>query len=165
MVVAMLFATPAWAQQQEQKLLDRAMNPNLNQTNPMGEKTFEATSFTAKKFSATREYGGVKSMATREFGTRSFLGIRNPWFGKKTYETQAARELTRYVLSDKSFASKGVDVKSSRDAGKSAAGLDGAVDVRDFLARGKSQKSLDNAYPSGKPLTTDEVRELLNRNR
>lgn len=145
--------------------MERVMNPNLNQGNPMGGKAFEAASFSTKKFNATREYGGVKSMATKEFGTRSFLGIRNPWFGKKTYETRAARELTRYVLSDKSFASKSVDVKSSRDAGKRAAGLDGAVDARDFLARGKSQKSLDNAYPSGKPLSVEEVRELLNRNR
>lgn len=165
MCVAILFATPALAQQQEPTLMERITNPNLNQGNPMGDKAFEAASFSAKKFSATRGYGGVKSMATKEFGTRSFLGIRNPWFGKRTYETQAARELTRYVLSDKSFASKSVDVKSSHDAGRRAAGLDGAVDARAFLARGKSQKSLDNTHPTGKPLSIDEVRELLNRNR
>lgn len=145
--------------------MDRVMNPNLNQANPMGEKTFEAAPFASKEFGATRGYSGVKSATTKEFGTRSFFGIRNPWFGKKTYETQAARELTRYVLSDKSFASRAVDTKAARDAGKRAAGVDGAVDTRDFLARGKSQKSLDNTYPSGKSLSLDEVRELLNRNR
>lgn len=163
--VAILFAASASAQVQEQGMMDRIMNPNRDRTNPMGEKSFHATPFAARGFQGTRSYSGVKSASTKEFRTRSFLGIRNPWFGKKVYETQAARELTRYVLSDKSFASKAVEVKPSRDAAKRAGGLEGAVDTRDFLVRGKSQSTLDNTYPSGPSLSLDQVRELLNRDR
>jgi hypothetical protein len=68
------------------------------------------------------------------------------------------------VLSDKAFASRAIESKSARDASKRASGVDGAVDARDFLARGKSQSSLNNTYQSGPTLSLDEVRELLNRN-
>lgn len=146
-------------------MIDRIMNPKTDKANPMGDKGFKAAPFASSEFRGAREYGGVKSAATKEYGTRKFFGIRNPWFGKRVYETRAAQELTRYVLSDKSFASRAVEPKAARDAGKRAAGVDGAVDTRDFLARGKSQGSLNNTYSSGPALSLDEVRELLNRNR
>lgn len=146
-------------------MMDRIMNPNRDKTNPMGEKAFKAAPFAASEFRGSREYGDVKSASTKTYGTRTFFGIRNPWFGKKVYETRAAQELTRYVLSDKAFASRAVEAKAARDAGKRAGGVDGAVDTRDFLARGKSQGSLNNTYSSGPALSLDEVRELLNRNR
>lgn len=165
LIVAILFAAPAFAQQQEQGMMDRIMNPNRDKANPMGEKAFQSAPFAAQEFRGGREYTGVKSATTKEFGTRSFFGIRNPWFGKKVYETRAAAELTRYVLSDKEYASRAVESKAARDASKRAAGVDGAVDARDFLARGKSQGSLNNTYSSGPALSLDEVRELLNRDR
>ena len=165
LTVAILFALPAVAQQQEQGMMDRIMNPKADKANPMGEKAFKAAPFASSEFQETKGYGGVKEVGTKEFGTRSFFGIRNPWFGKKVYETRAAEELTRYILSDKSFASHSVESKPARDASKRAAGVDGAVDARDFLARGKSQGSLNNTYPSGSALSIEEVRELLNRNR
>lgn len=165
LILAILFALPAAAQQQEQSMMDRIMNPKADKANPMGEKAFKATPFASSEFRGAKAYGGVKEAQTKEFGTRSFLGIRNPWFGKKVYETRAAEELTRYVLSDKAFASRAVESKPARDAFKRAEGVDGAVDARDFLARGKSQGSLNNTYPSGPALSIDEVRELLNRNR
>jgi len=166
-IMAILFALPALAlaQQQEQGMMDRIMNPNRDRSNPMGSKAFKSQPFSARQFGGAREYGGVKSATTKEFRTRSFFGIRNPWFGKKVYETRAAQELSRYVLSDKGFASRAVEPKEARDASKRAAGVDGAVDARDFLARGKSQGSLNNTYSSGPSLSLDEVRELLNRNR
>lgn len=144
-------------------MMDRIMNPRADKENPMGDKAFKAAPFSAKQFEGSKGYGGVKSAATKEYGTRSFLGIRNPWFGKKVYETRAAQELTRYVLSDKAFASRSVEPKASRDVKKRAAGLDGAVDARDFLARGKSQGALNNTFSSGPALSLDQVRELLNR--
>lgn len=162
--VAILFAAAAAAQEQEQGMMDRIMNPKADKANPMGEKAFKATPFASSEFQGTKAYGGVKEARTKEFGTRRFLGIRNPWFGKKVFETRAAEELTRYVLSDKAFASRAVDSKPARDASKRASGVDGAVDARDFLARGKSQSSLNNTYQSGPTLSLDEVRELLNRN-
>jgi hypothetical protein len=165
LIVAILFGGSVMAQEQEQGMMDRIMNAKTDRGNPMGEKAFKAAPFASSEFAGSKAYGGVKEARTKEFGTRSFFGIRNPWFGKKVYETRAAAELTRYVLSDKTFASRAVEPKAARDASKRASGVDGAVDARDFLARGKSQSSLNNTYQSGPTLSLDEVRELLNRNR
>ncbi|MEI7864152.1 MAG: hypothetical protein WCI38_02185 [Chthoniobacterales bacterium] len=165
LTVAILFAAPAAAQQQEQGMMDRIMNPNRDRANPMGEKAFSSSPFAASEFRGSREYGGVKSAQTKEYRTRVFLGVRNPWFGRRVYETKAAQELNRYVLSDKDYASRSVETKAARDAQKSAPKFEGSVDTRDFLARGKSQGALNNNYPSGSALSIDEVRELLNRNR
>jgi len=162
----MLFAGSAVAQQQEQRMMDRIMNPKVDQANPMGDKAFSATAFAAKKFEGGGEFHGVKAAKTKEYTTRKFLGIRNPWFGKKVYETDAARELTRYVLSDKEFASRAVEAKVAPEEGREALQLDGEIDARQFLGRGKSQAVLDQTYTQGgAPLSLDEVRELLNRNR
>jgi hypothetical protein len=165
-LLAILFAAPLCAQQQEQSMMDRIMNPKVEQANPMGAKAFSSTAFSSKKFESAGEYRGVKPARTKEYTTRKFLGIRNPWFGRKVYETGAARELTKYVLSDKEFASRAVESKSAPEEGREALQFDGEIDTRQFLGRGKSQGSLSQAYGQGSaPLSLDEVRELLNRNR
>lgn len=166
LMLTMLFAGSLSAQQQEQRMMDRIMNPKVDQANPMGEKTFSASGFSTKKFDAGEGYRGVKPARTKEYTTRKFLGIRNPWFGKKVFETDAARELTRYVLSDKEFASRSVEPKTAPEEGRAAPRFDGKIDTRAFLGRGKSQAMLNQTYAQGgAPLSLDEVRELLNRNR
>jgi hypothetical protein len=163
----MIFAATAMAQQQEQRMMERIMNPDRDRANPMGEKAFTAKPFEGRAFTDTGEFTGVKSARTKEFTTREFLGIRNPWFGKKVYATEAARELNRYVLADRGYDSRAVETKAARDEGRAAALRDTteADNSRSFALRGKAQGSIDASYPSGGALTIDEVRELLNRNR
>ena len=161
----MLFASVAMGQQQDRTMIDRIMNLDRARPNPMGGKEFETAAFAAREFRGGDGYAGVKPVRTKEFGTRSFLGIRNPWFGNKVYETKAARELTRYVLGDKAFASREVDAGEAPDARRQNADDGRVADTRRFLGRGKSQKILDQSYPSGAALSIDEVREILNRNR
>lgn len=148
-------------------MMDRIMNPKADKANPMGEKAFKAAPFASTEFQGAKAYGGVKEARTKEFGTRRFLGIRNPWFGKKVYATDAARELNRYVLADRDYASRPVETGAARDEGRSAVLRDAteADNSRAFALRGKSQGSIDASYPSGGALTIEEVRELLNRNR
>ena len=121
-------------------MMDRIMNPKVEQANPMGAKAFSSTAFSSKKFEGAGEYRGVKPARTKEYTTRKFLGIRNPWFGRKVYETGAARELTKYVLSDKEFASRAVESKSAPEEGREALQFDGpafGLRLREFVhARG-----------------------------
>lgn len=163
----MIFATTAVAQQQEQGMMDRILNPDRDRANPMGAKAFSGKPFEGRAFAGTGEYTGVKSARTKEFTTREFLGIRNPWFGKKVYSTEAARELNRYVLADRDYASRSVETRAARDEGRTA-GTVNRTEVdgeRAFLGRGKSQDSINTTYPAGGALSIDEVRELLNRPR
>jgi hypothetical protein len=163
----MLFAATAAAQQQEQRMMERIMNPDRDRANPMGEKAFTAKPFEGRAFAAKGEYPDVKPARSKEFATREFLGIRNPWFGKKVYATEAARDLSRYVLADRAYASRPVEAETAPDGERAAVLRDAteADNTRAFAARGKAQGSIDAAYPSGGPMSIDEVRELLNRNR
>lgn len=165
-LLAMLIAQAAHAQQQEQTMMDRIMKPNLEQANPMGSKSFKGASFAAGSFQGAGAYNGLKTAPTKTFGTRSFLGIRNPWFGKKVYETSAARELTRYVLSDKAYASRTVETRAAVEDGRTSSQAGRAVETRSFLGRGKAQGALDAVNPAAQSaLSIDQVRDVLNRDR
>ena len=163
----MIFAATAVAQEQDQRMMERILNPERDRANPMGGKAYEGRPFAGREFQGAREYTGTKAARTKEFGTREFLGIRNPWFGKKVYQTEAARELNRYVLADRDYATREVAVRAMQ-GGDRAAAVNNRTETdstRTFLGRGKSQDSLGEQYPSGGALSIDEVRELLNRNR
>lgn len=147
-------------------MMDRIMKPNMEQANPMGNKSFKSSSFSAGAFKEAGAYQGTRTAPTKTFGTRSFLGIRNPWFGKKVYETSAAWELTRYVLSDKSFSSRSVETRTASEEGRASRQTGRAVEARSFLARGKSQAALDSMDPAAQSaLSIDQVRDVLNRDR
>jgi hypothetical protein len=165
----MLFscASAVFAQQQEQKMLDRIMNPDRDRANPMGEKAFTSKPFEGREFRGTGEFTGIKTARTKEFVTREFLGVRNPWFGKKVYATEEAKDLHRYVVADRDYASRAVETRAVNDSEK-AARIDSRTEAeagRAFLGRGKAQAAISAQNPSQGPLTVDEVRELLNRPR
>ena len=165
----MLFAcaSAVFAQQQEQQMLERIMNPDRDRANPMGEKAFTSKPFEGREFRGTGEFTGIKTARTKEFVTREFLGIRNPWFGKKVYATEGARDLHRYVVADREYASRPVKTRAVKD-GEKAARVNNRTEAdagRAFLGRGKAQGAISAQYPSQGPLTVDEVRELLNRPR
>lgn len=162
----MLFATAAFAQQQDQTMMERIMNPNRDKTNPMGAKKFAQKPFEGREFAGVRDFGGVSKAPTKDFATRKFLGIRNPWFGKKEFETDAARGLRKFALADREYSSRTVDTREAPDAKRGMVVRSAGMDTtKQFLDRGKSQDALDAATPAGKPLSIDDVRELLNRNR
>jgi hypothetical protein len=163
----MIFAGTAVAQEQEQRMMERIMNPDRDRANPMGAKAFASKPFEGREFRDTGAYTGVKSARTKEYTTREFLGIRNPWFGKKVYATEAAREVNRYLMADKDYASRPVETQAVRDGGRSAYVRDatGPDNNREFVARGKAQGSISAVNPSGGAMTINEVRDLLNRPR
>lgn len=162
-LLAILFTSVVRAQEQDQSMISRIMNVNRAKSFAIEKKSFKTDSFSTSSYKAG-EYAGIKSARTAEYTTRSFLGIRNPWFGNKVYQTKAGRELTKYVLHDKAFDSRRVDTRMAPDAELQSPQDGQAASTRGFLGRGKSQAILDAAHPSSGPLTLDEVRDLLNRN-
>lgn len=163
----MFFAATAAAQQQEKNMMERFFNPDMEQKSSFAGRSFEGKSFASREFRGADGYAGVKSAPTKDFATRKFLGIRNPWFGKKVYETGSAPDLRRYALADRGYSTRSVPTRASRDATRQvpASGKTEADATRSFLGRGKSQDSLNASNPSGAALSVDEVREILNRSR
>jgi hypothetical protein len=163
----MIFAATAAAQDQDPRMMERILNPDRDRANPMGAKAFEGRPFAGREFQGARDYTGVKAARTKEFATREFLGIRNPWFGRKVFQTEAARELNRYVLADREYGTREVAVRAVPGGDREAAmnNRTEAESTRAFLGRGKSQEALGQQYSTAGALSIDEVRELLNRNR
>jgi hypothetical protein len=154
----------AKAQQQEQKLVNRIMEPNMKLENEAQNKKFTAdrtsvnkrahvSTFYLQQKSPGKRYSGTRDYSAAEFDSRSFnqgdQAVSRNLGGKKA-DTAADPEGT-----------KTSSTRSASDQNKSKASRDYAGN-RPYLEKGKSQKSLNR---KNKPMTIDEVRELLNKNK
>jgi len=152
------------AQDQESKLVDRLLRPDMTLGNNAQNKKFIAdrasinkkatvgTFYVQEKFNS-KSFPGTRDFSARQFnsqpfhGTRSASGISSQQAvgdSRPAYATRTARDVRDAPQSDKKIASH------------SYAGN------RPFLDQGKSQKSLNRQNP---PLTIEQVRELLNKNK
>jgi hypothetical protein len=152
-------------QDQEHQLLDRLLKPDMSLQNTAQNKKFIATngasidkhasasSFYVQEKSNWKSFSGTRSFSAWQFNARSFHGsdhaanfssrkqITN---SKRNYLTQSARSL--------------------REAHETGRTVDARIFAgnRPFLDQGKSQKALSRQNP---PLTIEQVRELLNKNK
>ena len=155
----------ARAQEQEGKMMERIMRPNMSLSNPAQNKKFlavegtsidrkfETTSFYSGKETSTKNFSGLRSFLSKVFGTGKYAGAKAAANTKGDAEIPFART---------EFTTKGSSlIRTSSAAGKSAAVRDYA-DSRPFLAKGTRQQQLSK---QDHPLTIDEVRELLNKSK
>ncbi len=141
---------------------DRLLRPNMTLANPAQDKKFIAVEGTSidKKFSA-------KNFTFRDsHSTKAFAGSRD--FSAKSFErTRAAQDAKKNA--DAAFAQTEFSTHKSALIRESSAQHKSAntrtyADNRPFLAKGSRQKILDQQN-AVKPLTIDQVRELLNTSR
>ena len=112
------------------------------------DKKFVAKSFSTGTEKTSKSFGGTKSFFSRVFGTLTFSRTR-------TAATNANIASTKMEFPTKDSSL----VRASPDSVKKA-GTREYADNRPFLGKGTRQKILSQ---EDKPLTIDEVRELLNR--
>ncbi len=152
------------AQDQERKLVDRLLRPDMTLQSNEQKKKFIADgtsinqkatvgTFYVEKKSRSKTFSGTRELSTQQFYSRPYHGSRrasefsslqaigNP---HRTYPTQTARGPRDAPQSDKKVPSRVY------------------AENRPFLDQGKSQKSLNR---QNAPLTIDQVRELLNKNK
>jgi hypothetical protein len=154
----------AQAQDQESKLVDRLLRPDTTLKNSAQNKQFIADrasinkkatvgTFYLQKKSKSKSFTGTRDFSARQFSSQSFDGTRSAsgissqqsiGNSRPAYATSTAR-----ALGDASQSGK--KVASGSFAGN-----------RPFLEQGKSQKSLNR---QNAPLTIEQVRELLNKNK
>jgi len=152
------------AQDQERKLVDRLLRPDTTLQSSEQKKKFVAdgTSINKKASVGTfyvekkpnfKKFSKKGEFSTRQFDSRSFHGNRRAFENssqqtvgnsRMAYPTQTARGPRDAPQSDKKVASRAY------------------AENRPFLDQGKSQKSLNR---QNAPLTIDQVRELLNKNK
>jgi hypothetical protein len=107
--------------------------------------------FYVQKKSTQKSFSGTGQFSTQEFNSRSFHSKRSAFnvpsqqaTGNSAYANQSARGVR-----DASQSGKKVPVRAY-------------AENRPFLDAGKSQKSLNR---QNAPLTIEQVRELLNKNK
>lgn len=162
-LIVLLVANTAIAQQQERKLIDRLLKPDTTLVSPNQNKQFA--------FRGTTTTKTMRSKSFFIFARRGEKQYNTPAVSPKAYGTNAVTDATRAasVSSRSSFVASGqqysvpdyTPTPSVRDGSRTVdtSAYDG---TRSFLVRGKSQKSLST---QDKPMTIDEVRELLNKNK
>ncbi len=152
------------AQDQESKLVDRLLRPNTTLRNSAENKKFiadgvsihkQATvgTFYVQKKSNSKSFSGTRDFSARQFNSQSFHDTRSASGissrqaigpSRPAYATRTALGTRDAAQSDKKVASRSY------------------AENRPFLDQGKSQKSLDR---QNAPLTIEQVRELLNKNK
>lgn len=151
------------AQEQERKLVDRLLKPDTTLANSAQNKQFNGTGATAvdKKFEAKSFYSGgertTKSFSgDKDFAARSFATGRIPR-SEKAANADGAPSYARLKFATGASPL----VHSAADQSKAASTREYAGS-RPFLGEGTRQKILSQ---QDKPLTIDEIRELLNKSK
>lgn len=150
-------------QNQERSLIDRLLRPNMDLQNRQQGKTFRADSKVMAHGGSAK--GVVLDPPVKE---KTFADTRV--VEMKEYRSSSIRAdaqqnafvATREVIVPAQLTSASVrDLHPAYDAHLDISGRSYA-DERAFRDQGKSQKSLSRQNP---PLTIDQVRELLNKNK
>ena len=155
----------ASAQDQERKLVDRLLKPDMTLQNDAQNKKFIADGSSPINKGATvgtfyvhqkphsKSFFGTRNFSTTEFNSRTYHG------GRSAYEVSSQQTMTNSRSAYADQSARGV--RNAPQSGEKIASRAYASN-RPFLDEGKSQKSLNR---QNAPLTIDQVRELLNKNK
>lgn len=152
------------AQEQEDKLVDRLLRPNMSLVNSAQNKQFGAAaaalpkrapskSFSTPDKSLTKSFAVGRAFSPRKFPTGHFRA------GEVAANVPTGTQLTKTDPVSVAPSAYATRVAPENDRSLTTAPFAGG---RPFLGRGKSQKALS---AQDTPLTVEQVRELLNKNK
>jgi hypothetical protein len=153
----------SWAQQQEPSLVDRLLRPNLELQNNAQDKKFVANSavierrgtvgtFLLQPNRVEKSVVNTHAVTTTQYVSRS---LNTDSRASGLVQNQSAN------VPAATETSSARDIHDAPDS-RSAIASRSFAGQRQFREQGKSQKSLDRQNP---PMTIDQVRELLNKNK
>jgi hypothetical protein len=151
-------------QEQERKLVDRLLRPDMTLHNDAQNKKFIADgtsinkratvgTFYVQKKSNSKSFLGIGNFFTHPFNSQPFHS------GRSAFNTSSEQAIGN---SQSAYANQ--TARDARDAPQSnkKVAVRAYAENRPFLDEGKSQKSLNR---QNAPLTIEQVRELLNKNK
>jgi hypothetical protein len=160
-----------FAQQDEKKLLERVLaKPDMSQINPMNAKKFDSGGFLMKKAApGSSSFLYTQKASTEKYeNVRSFLGIKNPWIGRKVHESGEASVWSKTLIRNKNTAYPVESVSAGKfhEAERRASRREQPFRTSANLAQGSAQGRLDQLSEQiDKNMTIEQVREILNKNR
>ena len=153
------------AQDQERKLVDRLLKPDMTLQNDAQNKKFvgdgsasinkraNVGTFYVHQKPRSKNFSGTRDFSTTQFYSQTYRGRRT------AYEVSSHQTFANSKSTYTSQSAHGV--RDASQSGKKVASRAYAGN-RPFLDEGKSQKSLNR---HNEPLTIEQVRELLNKNK
>ena len=152
-----------FGQQQERSLIDRLLRPEMDLQNRAQSKTFATNSKVIEQRGTVGTFVLQPSVSEKSFvaaraATTTDYRYRQSQSGFPTISSSQSHDAS---VAASLNSSQTHDVHRIYDQHRQVAGRNFA-DGRSFGDEGKSQKSLDRQNP---PLTIDQVRELLNKNK
>jgi hypothetical protein len=164
-ILLAIFICCARGQEQERKLIDRLLKPDMALQNDAQNKKFagDGSASINKRASVGSFYvhqqTRFKNLSkTRDFATSRFYS-KTYHAGRRTYDTSSQQTMPNSQFAHGNQKASGV--RNAPQSGKKVASR-AYPGNRPFLDEGKSQKSLNQ---QNAPLTIDQVRELLNKNK
>jgi hypothetical protein len=159
--VSLIVVVSADGQSQERTLVDRLLKPDMTLQNTQQNQKFSQSAVTRTQAATTKAfYVREKKLAQnfvidRRVATTSYLTSNFTTGQVHSVEWQPKSRTygirTAPSASKPAYGSKNIPTQQNASS-------------RPFKGQGKSQKSLD-AQSQHRPLTIDEVRELLNKNK
>ena len=153
----------SWAQHQEPSLVDRLLRPNMDLQNIAQGKKFAAGAAVIECRGSVGTFLLQPNRVEKSFvDTRVFPIVEFPSRSFNSGSQLSSPAQNRSVNTAMPLSSSTIrDLHDAHDAHTAIASGDFA-DQHPFREQGKSQKSLDRQNP---PLTIEQVRELLNKNK
>jgi len=154
----------AHAQDQESKLVERLIRPDKSLQSTAQTKQFIADgasinkratvgAFYVQRKSSSKSFSSTRDFSTRQVNSQSFVGTRT------TFDTSSRQPIGASQPAYSNRTARGVrDVPQADKPAPSRV----FAGNRPFLGQGKSQKALNR---KNAPLTIEQVRELLNKNK
>ena len=161
----------AFGQEQDKKLMDRILKPDMERASSLNGKSYESSGSVAMRQAGESKdsYAGVRDAYIKDFPfTRSFLGIKNPWFGGKVYDAKTADTFSKSVIlnADREVPVRKAEAVGYYDATKPANFGSPVVPVNPYFPKGAAQGAVNKITDKiNNKMTIDEVSELLNKPR
>ena len=161
----LLSAASARAQVQEKKLVDRLLEPDMSLQNSAQNKRFNPGGSTKTKQASTKSFYVAERAPEKKFGNiRAFFakafGTKKAQIDHLQPDLKTRTEISTAQLSLPSSVYGAP--RPARAIGEKKYEVSTFSGTRPFLVQGKSQKALN---APNRPMTIDEVRELLNKNK
>jgi hypothetical protein len=163
LLLAVLCSTSA--QDQEKKLVDRLLKPDMALQNDAQNKKFvgdgsasinkgaNVGTFFVHKKPRSKDFGGTRDFSATQFYSQTYRG------GRTAHEVSSQQTVANSKATYANQTARGV--RNAPQSGKKVASREYAGN-RPFLGEGTRQKSLNR---QNEPLTIEQVRELLNKNK
>jgi hypothetical protein len=192
-LILLALGSLAHAQQQEQSFMDRlkrkpvttdgsdlqgrlSRGPNSNLTYDTSQSAFGSRSVSTSKIAKTGDFN-TRSFVSHEFISKPYGGTeKRSWFASLLFPAKSASTSGKYEIPNagQQYGTKDAPTKEARDAGKVAGTNAFAATDLQYLKRNRFDASIKAAPPQDKvlgytgdlrPMTINDVRELLNKNK